>query len=156
MAVAAKTGRAHAAHAASLLATIPGLKICYAKEAFWNEFSLILPDSAASVIGKGRDAGLHVGVDITGRTPCGCNLLKISFSDLQSDADVAKLVAFFEGLYGRHTGHGLIAEVPAALRRHDAVGLPSFTVAELKEYYTKLGELNVSRTPDASRSAPAR
>lgn len=144
MSVSAKLGRAHAAHAASLLSTIPGLKICYAGEAFWNEFSLILPDSAASVIEKGRAAGLHVGVDITGRTPCGCNLLKISFSDLQSDADVAALVAFFEGLYGKHTGHGLIAEVPAALRRHDTVGLPSFTVEELKEYYTKLGELNVS------------
>ncbi|MCX5980180.1 MAG: aminomethyl-transferring glycine dehydrogenase subunit GcvPB, partial [Chloroflexi bacterium] len=91
-----------------------------------------------------RAAGLHVGVDITGRTPCHCSLLKISFSDLQASADTDKLVAFFEGLYGKSAGTKTLAEIPAKLLRQGAVGLPSFTLSELKAYYSKLGELNVS------------
>ena len=129
---------------AARLGGIPGLKICYAKQAFWNEFSLMLPEPAAAVIAKGRAANLHVGVDTTGRTPCGCALLKISFSDIQSAADADKLVAFFEGLYGKSTKLAELAAVPAALKRSTPVGLPSFALSELKEYYSKLGELNVS------------
>ncbi len=144
MSASATAGRKSASAVAAKLAGIPGLKVCYADQAFWNEFSLILPEPASAVIQKGRAAGLHVGVDITGRTPCGCSLLKVSFSDLQSEADCAKLVAFFEGLYGKSSGAGKVAEVPAALLRSEAVDLPSFSVAELKDFYTRLAEQNVS------------
>ena len=144
MAESCAHGRDLAHRTASRLHRIPGLKVCYAKQAFWNEFSLMLPQPAAEVIARGRAAGLHVGVDITGRTPCGCSLLKISFSDLQSLADADRLVAFFEGLYGRSTGDQPLAPVPSTLLRQDIVGLPSFPLAELKAYYAKLGELNVS------------
>ncbi|MFM7742930.1 MAG: aminomethyl-transferring glycine dehydrogenase subunit GcvPB, partial [Verrucomicrobiota bacterium] len=115
-----------------------------AKEAFWNEFCLMLPESAAAVIAKGRAAGLHVGVDVTGRTPCGCHLLKVSFSDVQSVADCDRLVAFFEGLYGKAGAPAELSKVPARLLREGPVGLPSFGLAELKDYYLRLGELNVS------------
>ena len=145
MAESCQAGRRHARRAASVLHSIPGLKVCYAQEAFWNEFSLMLPEPAAAVIEKGRQAGLHVGIDITGRTPCGCSLLKISFSDLQTDADVDQLIQFFTGLYGSATSPAKpLAEVPAAWLRQDKVGLPSFGLHELKAYYTQLGELNVS------------
>ena len=144
MAASCVAGRDQAHRAAAKLHNIPGLKVCYAKQAFWNEFSLMLPEPAAAVIAKGRAAGLHVGIDITGRTPCHCSLLKVSFSDLQTAADTDKLIAFFEGLYGQSTDTKPLAEIPAALLRQGAVGLPSFSLAELKAYYTKLGELNVS------------
>lgn len=144
MATSCQSGQLRARAIASKLGTIPGLKICYAKQAFWNEFSLMLPEPASSVIAKGREAGLHVGVDITGRTPCGCSLLKISCSDIQSQADADKLVAFFEKLYGRAQGTFTVAEIPSHLLRKKAVGLPTFALKELKDYYTKLGELNVS------------
>ena len=144
MAASCVAGRDQARRAAARLHNIPGLKVCYANQAFWNEFSLMLPEPAADVIAKGRAAGLHVGVDITGRTPCRCPLLKVSFSDRQSAADTDKLVAFFEGLYGKSAGAKPLAEVPAALLRQGAVGLPAFPLDELKAYYSKLGELNVS------------
>ena len=144
MAASGTAGRDRAHRAAAQLHTIPGLKVCYAQQAFWNEFSLMLPEPAAAVIAKGRAAGLHVGVDITGRTPCHCALLKISFSDIQTDAEADRLVAFFEGLYGKATGTATLPAVPAHLLRSGAVGLPSFPLAELKAYYSKLGELNVS------------
>lgn len=144
MAESCARGRDLAHRVAARLHNIPGLKVCYAQQAFWNEFSLMLPQPAAEVVAKGRAAGLHVGVDITGRTPCGCSLLKISFSDIQTDADADKLVAFFEGLYGKPAGDKPLAPIPAALLRQDVVGLPSFPLSELKAYYTKLGELNVS------------
>lgn len=144
MAASCVAGRDQAHRAAEKLHNVPGLKVCYAQQAFWNEFSLMLPEPAAAVIAKGRAAGLHVGVDITGRTPCGCALLKVSFSDLQSAADTDQLIAFFEGLYGKSAGTKTLAEIPATYLRAGAVGLPSFPLAELKAYYSKLGELNVS------------
>lgn len=144
LAASAKAGRDNAVSVASRLAAIPGLKICHADQAFWNEFSLMLPSPAAEVIQKGRAAGLHVGIDITGRTPCNCNLLKISFSDLQSTADCDRLVAFFEGLFGKASGTTKVTEVPSALRRTGAAEIPGFSAAELREFYTSLGEQNVS------------
>ncbi len=129
---------------AQKLGGIAGLKICYAKQAFWNEFSLMLPEPAKDVIQKGRQAGLHVGVDITGRTPCHCSLLKISFSDIQTEAEADELVAFFEKLYGHSKLEAVLADVPTHLLRQQPVGLPSFSLTELKDYYTRLGELNVS------------
>lgn len=144
MARSCQAGRDRAQSIASRLGAIPGLKVCYAKEAFWNEFSLMLPEPAATVIAKGRVAGLHIGVDITGRTPCHCSLLKISCSDLQTSADADKLVAFFENLYGPAQGKAALAKIPTALLRQEAVSLPSFPLQELKDYYTRLGELNVS------------
>jgi len=130
--------------AAKKLGGIAGLKICYAKQAFWNEFSLMLPEPAKEVIQKGRQAGLHVGVDITGRTPCNCSLLKISFSDIQTEAEADELVTFFEKLYGNSKSEAALTDVPTHLLRQQAVGLPSFSLTELKDYYTRLGELNVS------------
>ncbi|MFO1537998.1 MAG: aminotransferase class V-fold PLP-dependent enzyme, partial [Actinomycetota bacterium] len=67
MAASCVAGRDQARRAAAKLHNIPGLKVCYADQAFWNEFSLMLPEPAAAVIAKGRAAGLHVGVDSTGR-----------------------------------------------------------------------------------------
>ncbi|MFM7209607.1 MAG: glycine dehydrogenase, partial [Verrucomicrobiota bacterium] len=144
MAESCAAGRDLAHRAAARLHAVPGLRVCYAKEVFWNEFCLMLPESAASVIAKGRAAGLHVGVDVTGRTPCGCHLLKVSFSDVQSVADADRLVAFFEGLYGKAGTPTSLPAIPARLLREGPVGLPSFTLAELKDYYLRLGELNVS------------
>ena len=144
MADACAAGRDLAHRAAARLHAVPGLRVCYAKESFWNEFCLILPESAAAVIAKGRAAGLHVGVDVTGRTPCGCHLLKVSFSDVQSVADCDRLVAFFEGLYGKAGAPTALPAVPSKLLRDGPVGLPSFGLAELKDYYLRLGELNVS------------
>ncbi|MGA0133331.1 MAG: aminomethyl-transferring glycine dehydrogenase subunit GcvPB [Opitutales bacterium] len=144
MAASCAAGRDLAQRAASRLHAVPGLRVCYAKEAFWNEFCLMLPESAAAVIAKGRAAGLHVGVDVTGRTPCGCHLLKVSFSDVQSVADADRLVAFFEGLYGKAGTPASLPAIPARLLREGPVGLPNFTLAELKDYYLRLGELNVS------------
>ncbi len=144
MAASAQAGRRQAARAARRLGALPGARICHADQPFWNEFSLILPIPAAEVIAKGCEAGLHVGVDITGRTPCGCHLLKVSFSDLQSDADTDRLVAFMESLLGPAKGEAAVAEVPARLLRQGAVGLPTFPAAELRDFYTRLGRQNVS------------
>ena len=104
----------------------------------------MLPVAAAEVVAAGRAAGLHVGVDVTGRTPCGRPLLKVAFSDLQSDADVDRLVACLEARFGAARGEAAVAEVPARLRREGAVGLPTFAEAELRDFYQRLGRQNVS------------
>ncbi len=144
MAASAQAGRRQAVRAARRLGALPGARLCYPEQPFWNEFTLVLSLAASEVIAKGCEAGLHVGVDITGRTPCGSSLLKISFSDLQSDADTDRLIAFFEQLLGPARGEAKVAEVPASLLREGAVGLPTFPAAELRDFYSSLGEQNVS------------
>jgi len=144
MAAATQAGRRQALRAARRLGAISGVRLCHADQPFWNEFCLVLPVPAAEVIEAGRAAGLHVGVDATGRTPCGCSLLKVSFSDLQSDADTDRLVAFMESRFGSAKGEAAVAEVPAALLRQGAVGLPTFPEQELRDFYTSLGRQNVS------------
>ncbi|MDR2981111.1 MAG: aminomethyl-transferring glycine dehydrogenase subunit GcvPB [Puniceicoccales bacterium] len=144
MTASCRAGMEKARKVAARLDTIPGIKRVYADAPFWNEFSIALPEPASAVIKKGLAAGLHVGVDVTGRTSCNCPLLKISFSDLQTDADCDKLVAFFEGLYGKGTGEAKVPEVPTALLRPDKADLPEIPIIQLKEYYTRLAELNVS------------
>jgi len=144
MAASAQAGHIQAVRAAKRLATIPGLSLLHADQAFWNEFCLILPVPAAQIIAKGCEANLHVGVDVTGRTPCGRSLLKISFSDLQSNQDTDRLLAFFETQFGKVKGESTLPEVPAHLRRQGAVGLPTFTETELSDFYQRLGRQHVS------------
>lgn len=144
MGALAVSGKEKAHRVATVLGALPGLKRVYASAPFWNEFSLMLPEPVAPVIEAGRQAGLHIGVDVTGRTPCGCPLLKISFSDLQSEADCDKLIAFFEARYGKVTSTVAVPEVPENFLRTTPVELPSFGLEELKKYYQRLADLNVS------------
>ncbi len=75
----------------------------------------------------------------------GRNLLKLAFTDAQSDADLVKLEKFFDAEFGARTGAGAKAPaIPATARRAEPAGLPVFSHETLVDYYTKLGELNVS------------
>lgn len=143
LADAVKKGRDRAVQMVEKLSR-PGVALAFAAP-FFNEPTFALDKPVAEVVEKARRAGLHVGVDVSARVPGGRHLLKLAFTDAQSDADLAKLEVFFGAEFGPRAGAPAKApEIPAAARRAAPAGLPAFPHATLVDYYTKLGELNVS------------
>jgi glycine dehydrogenase len=124
----------------------PGVALAYAAP-FFNEPTLALDRPVAPLLERARRAGLHLGVEVSARVPGGRNLLKLSFTDAQSEEDLAKLEKFFDGEFTARpmqAATGYIPEIPAGAWRAGPVGLPHFSHDELVAYYQKLGELNVS------------
>lgn len=142
----------HAGHDLALtvgmeILTRTQVELAFPKPAFYNEIVFALPESAASAIEKARAHKLHIGVDVSNRIAGEQdNLLKISFSDKQTEEDIERLINFFVQEYGTHEHDATIRfeNIPTALRRMDAVELPSPSLDTVREYYAKLAELNVS------------
>ncbi len=133
-----------------MLTAIPGVRHAFPHAPFFNEFVLDLHIAIPELIEKGRGAGLHLGVNVSDRVAGGRNLLKLSFSDKKRDT--AKLAAFFkDNIFSELLtieGDRQDFALPDKLLRQNAVGLPDIPLSEIKSYYQKLGDLNVS--PDDS------
>jgi glycine dehydrogenase len=160
MAAAIAAGRAAATAAYSRLGAIPGLQPAFPGAPFFNEIVLATDEPCAALIEAGRLAGLHIGVDVSDRIGGGRNLLKLTCTDQPADLDA--LVAFFAGHKAAdgtaavppHTADGTAAvppgksaqvpPIPGTLLRAQPPGLPEFPLAEVRDYYTRLGELNAS------------
>ncbi len=145
LAASAKSARENALYAADRLTTFPGLKFAYPKSNFWNEICLeVGGQTAQEIIQKARKSDLHVGVDVSGRIPGGAQRILLSFTDRHSRADLDRLVAFFaENFPGKEAAQAVSA-LPAKALRHGRVNIPRVPVQKIKDYYTKLGEQNVS------------
>ncbi|GHB93636.1 glycine dehydrogenase [Cerasicoccus arenae] len=128
------TGRQRAEQFADACAT----KLAFPEAPCFNEVTIVV-DDAKAFIEKGRTAGLWAGVDVSDRVKDGRQLVKISFSDRQSEEDVAKLATIVDGAKG-----GSLPLIPIELLRGKAPMIPAFSQAELQTYYQRLGELNVS------------
>ena len=145
LATAVGLGRTRALNAVEKLLR-PGVELAFAAP-FFNEPTLALDRPISPLLERARLAGLHLGVDVTSRLPGGRNLLKLSFTDAQSDADLTKLFAFFDKEFGaRKTGipSVTIPSIPVSALRSSPAGLLHVPHDELVAYYQKLGELNVS------------
>jgi glycine dehydrogenase len=126
-----------------------GVKHAFPQSPSFNEVTLELDCPVPALLEKGRDANLHLGVDVSGRS-CGAkarNLLKLTFSDLQNEESLDSLVRFFNMEFPRlkETGEaGSPRESDPNLFRKELANLPSFSFDELTHYYEKLADLNVS------------
>ncbi len=122
------------------------LTLAYPLSPFYNEVTFSLPEPVAICVKKARMHGLHVGVDVSGRVAGGRNLLKVSFSDKQAEADIERLITFFTDHYGvtEHAVSIRFTDIPMALRREGLLGLPNHDLEFLCDYYASLAELNVS------------
>jgi len=146
MSNACRAGFEAAHRVANALLHCKGISLAFPKTPFFNEFVLALPESAEEAIAKGCQADLHIGIDISKRFESGNNFLKVSFSDIQTAEDCEKLIAFFKNTYSEQTDP-LEATVPSLSSdsfRRQPLGIGEFTEQELKDYYVKLGTLNIS------------
>lgn len=143
---AAHSGKEKAHEFASKVTTIPGIELAYPDSSFFNEVTLKIPEDPTILINKGRIANLHIGINISNRSPRKKkqHLIKISFSDLQSENDCRHLLQFFEKCYGEAKGHNDIPIIPHNAIRQTSLNLPNYSLNEIREYYQKLGSLNVS------------
>jgi glycine dehydrogenase len=126
-----------------------GVKHAFPQSPSFNEVTLELDCPVPALLEKGRDANLHLGVDVSGRS-CGGqarNLLKLTFSDLQDDESLDSLIRFFNMEFPRLKEAGEAGpprESGPDFFRKEPANLASFSFDELTHYYEKLADLNVS------------
>jgi len=148
MSVSCQAGRDAARKAAAQLTALPGIQLAYPDTPFYNEFTLKVESESTQLLEQLRaNPHIHAGVDVSDRLPhtAGCSFIKLSFSDLHGEAEVAQLVAAFSGaLDCIPAGESTIPEIPATALREGKVGLPEYPLEDIKAYYDKLGELNIS------------
>lgn len=132
--------------AASRLQSETGVRLAFPEAPFFNEFVIELGSPIAGILSCAGDAGLHLGVDVSDRLRRRSrHLLKLSFSDRVADID--SLIEFLRGVApkvdsGQHSFP--VAPIPAHLLRQEPAALPEFPITEIKDYYRRLGDLNVS------------
>ena len=117
----------------------------YSNSPFYNEI-VLKTEKKISV----SDDSIIIGKDISGRYGIKENLIKVSFNDTHSEEDLNKLIAFFKREFSENAdAKDFIApDIPETLLNNRKINLPKFSLEELKEYYTKLGDLNVSPDDD--------
>lgn len=136
-------GRDFAKQMAVQLTQFEGVDLAY-DTPFYNTFTLQLPIKTSDLISAASTEGLHLGVDVSDRDKTNRNLIQLTFTDVHSDTDLDKLESFFTKHFKAAEKETNITEVPSQLIRTEACDLPNFSEEELKEFYTKLGEQNVS------------
>ncbi len=141
--------RKNALSATEALTTIQGIQLAFPDAALFNEVTLAVDFDISQLLEHCRKAGLHAGVDVSDRIAGDRRLLKLSFSDRQSEAEIGRLVEVLQD-YAQHRGQEpqVAAEIPSDLLCKEEPAIPQIPLQELKSFYEKLGALNA--TPDAA------
>src|SRR5690606_21318176 len=128
------------------LSQFEGVELRFKGSAFFNEMTLKLPVNTKDFIKLASDAGIQVGVDVSNRHPEieGENLLLISFSDINTEADVEKLIEFFASQFSKTKNSTPAPKIPSVMLRVEAPEIPRMPASEIIEYYEKLGKQNLS------------
>ena len=153
LAAAVNSSRQSARWAVERLTAIPGVALAFPETPFFNEILLQVPCPVSELIEHGRTLGLHVGIDVSYRIEGGERLLKIAFSDKQSESILEKLESVFKNVIAGDpsvapqvpsVGTSTFPEIPLSYLRVQPVGIPQSDIEEVKRYYAQLAELNVS------------
>lgn len=144
MTESAQLGRDYALQMAQVLTQYKGVELAFPSTPFFNEFTLSLPITVSALQKKAQAANLQIGIDVSDRLKDGRNLLLLSFFDVHTDEDLEKLESLFRDNFEALENDEFLPEIPENFLRTTKVGLPSFTETELKAFYTKLANLNVS------------
>jgi glycine dehydrogenase len=127
------------------LPSIQGARAAFARQTAFIELTLELSIPADDFLKKARLAGINAGVDASERISGNRSLLKLSFSDLQTEADVTKLIELLNALPAlKPTVTADFEPIPQEAFRAEAPHLPELPLAEVKAWYDALGELNAS------------
>ena len=110
---------------------------------FFNEVVLETTKPASGLIELAQEQNLLIGVSLEDRTS-ETNLLKVSFNDTQQKEDVEKLIHFFKSQFSAGNIEVKIPEIPISSKRVESSGIPRVPEEELKHFYDKLGEQNIS------------
>jgi glycine dehydrogenase len=128
---------------------LDGIGIAFNSPLSPTELVIRVCKSPSILINNARSKDLHLGIDVSTRCRCPENewLIKLSFSDIQSSEDIDLLISFLKEEFLIHSDNSKdrnVCTIPALYLRSKPVRLASFSEDELRVYYTKLAELNVS------------
>ncbi len=135
-------GRERAHDFAQFISEETTLELYAPETSFYHEVAITVPTSATDLINKASENGLHMGANISDRI--GTEGVLVYFNDAQTDEDITKLKNFLKTEFPASQKSAGPKQIDSSLMRNDLVGLPSFTLDELKSFYTKLGDMNVS------------
>ena len=144
MTESALLGRDYAMQMAQVLTQYKGVNLAFPATPFYNEFTLELPITVSELQKKASLDNLQLGVDVSKRLNDGRNLLLLSFFDVHTDEDLEKLESFFRDNFEALENDEFLPEIPENFLRTSKVGLPNLEIEEIRSYYKKLADLNVS------------
>lgn len=144
MTESALLGRDYALQMAQVLTQYKGVNLAFASTPFYNEFTLELPIRVSDLQKKASAANIQLGVDVSERLKDGRNLLLLSFSDVHTDEDLESLETFFRDNFEALENDEFLPEIPENFLRTNKVGLPNLELEDIKIFYKKLADLNVS------------
>ena len=123
------------------LTAFEGVELAFPDSVSYHEVTLALPESTTEVLAAARAKGILAGADVSTRIAGDRQLLKLSFSNREQD--LSALVGVFAERF-KPADAATLQATPVEALRSEAPGLPSYSASEVIDYYTKLGELNVS------------
>lgn len=144
MSESALIGRDYALQMAQVLTQFKGVKLAFDSTPFFNEFTLELPIKTSELQQRAAKANIQLGVDVSSRLKNGKNLLLLSFFDVHTDEDLEKLENFFKDNFESLENDDFLPEIPETFLRKTPVGLPNLEMPQIKDFYLKLSNLNVS------------
>lgn len=125
------------------LTTFNGVSLFHSTPVY-NEFTISIDSSVDDLIKEASLAGIHIGVNVSGRCGVDKELLLISVNDKHSEHDLQLLVNFF----GKHFSSVSISETISSIdkkdKRHESFSLPKLSTQDLEDYYKRLGKQNLS------------
>jgi glycine dehydrogenase len=142
------TATTRAREAVAGLTAFTGIELAFPTSAFVNEPVFALDRPVSDLIAHARAAGLHLGVDVSDRIQGDRHLLKLSFSDREVPLTALLECVAAAGFARRAHPPAACPDIPGHHRRPDLPGIPKLETAALVDYYTALGELNL--TPDTA------
>lgn len=136
------TIRTRLATAVATLTAFDGVELAFPNSVSFHEVTLSVSKPVAEIFAAARAQSILAGADVSERIVGGRQLLKLSFSNRDQDLD--GLVVVFAELFGTTASSSTLTTVESSALRATAPGLPKYSPSEVIEYYTKLGDLNVS------------
>jgi glycine dehydrogenase len=137
--------RKNAVKAFTELTKLKGIKPAFPNTPFFNEFSICIEKNLDELKLKSKQKNIQIGVFIENRYQAKLPTLMLSFFDTHSDDDLEKLVNLFKEVFREEANSSAnIQPIPAKLKFNKTINLPAFAQSDLEEFYTKLGQQNVS------------
>ena len=128
---------------------LEGIEPAFPENISPTELTFRTVKSSSTLIHNGRAQGIHLGIEVTNRlkpSQKGGGLIKLSFSDLHTDESIDRLITFLNSEFATSTTNSskFHYQIDKKYLRKTPAGLPAYSDEELREYYGKLAELNVS------------
>jgi glycine dehydrogenase len=146
LAIKSRSARGKCLKTLEQLLRLQGIELAFPQTPFWNEVTLKIhrEQSLNDLLSMARNEQLEIGLEVSNRIPSGNSLLKISFSDSHSEADLNKLINFFQQKFSAKKTFPIIAPIKESYFREIPVHWDSIPKDKVISYYKTLAEQNIS------------